>query len=66
MAIERQGGDPAIGRRALVDSQRRLEQVADDFETRGERERAFDCYQILLKLGKESGQFENLAEGYVN
>jgi hypothetical protein len=66
MAIERQGGDAAIGRRALVDSQRRLEQVADDFETRGERERAFDCYQILLKLGKESGQFENLAEGYLN
>ena len=66
MSIERQGGDAAIGRRALVDSQRRLEQVADDFETRGERERAFDCYQILLKLGKESGQFENLAEGYLN
>ncbi len=66
MSIDRQGGDAAIGRRALVDSQRRLEQVADDFETRGERERAFDCYQILLKLGKESGQFENLAEGYLN
>ena len=49
-----------------VQSQRKLEQVADDFETSGERERAFDCFQILLKLGKESGQFENLAEGYVN
>ncbi|HUS68905.1 MAG TPA: HEAT repeat domain-containing protein [Kofleriaceae bacterium] len=66
MATEKMGGDAAVGRRALVDSQRRLEQVADDFETRGERERAFDCYQILLKLGKESGQFENLAEGYLN
>ena len=66
MATEKMGGDPAVGRRALIDSQRRLEQVADDFETRGERERAFDCYQILLKLGKESGQFENLAEGYLN
>ncbi|MCA9677816.1 MAG: HEAT repeat domain-containing protein [Kofleriaceae bacterium] len=53
-------------RKALVDSQRRLEQVADDFESRGELERAFDCFQILLKLGKDSGQFENLAEGYVN
>jgi HEAT repeats len=53
-------------RRALIDSQRRLEQVADDFETIGERERAFDCYQILLRLGKESMQFENLAEGYLN
>ncbi|HEY8144936.1 MAG TPA: HEAT repeat domain-containing protein [Kofleriaceae bacterium] len=66
MATEKMGGDPAVGRRALIDSQRRLEQVADDFETRGERERAFDCYQILLKLGRESGQFENLAEGYLN
>ena len=33
---------------------------------RVELERAFDCFQILLKLGKDSGQFENLAEGYVN
>jgi hypothetical protein len=66
MALEKLGGDVTAGRRALVDSQRRLEQVAEDFETRGERERAFDCYQILLKLGKESGQFENLAEGYLN
>ncbi len=53
-------------RRALIESQRKLEQVADDFETSGEYERAFDCFQILLRMGKESGQFENLAEGYVN
>jgi hypothetical protein len=53
-------------RRAIVESQRKLEQVADDFEQVGELERAFDCFQILLKLGKESAQFENLAEGYVN
>ena len=53
-------------RRALIESQRKLEQVADDFEVTGELERAFDCFQILLKLGKESEQFENLAEGYVN
>ena len=66
MATDKNGGDAQVARRALIDSQRRLEQVADDFETRGERERAFDCYQILLKLGKDSGQFENLAEGYLN
>lgn len=66
MALGRvEEGSPAA-RRSLIDSQRRLEQVADDFESRGERERAFDCYQILLKLGKDSGQFENLAEGYIN
>ena len=66
MAMSRIDEDSGAGKRALVDSQRRLEQVADDFETRGEHERAFDCYQILLKLGKDSGQFENLAEGYLN
>jgi tetratricopeptide (TPR) repeat protein len=66
MATARLDPESAAARRALVDSQRRLEQVADDFETRGELERAFDCYQILLKLGKDSGQFENLAEGYLN
>jgi tetratricopeptide (TPR) repeat protein len=61
-------GDPSSSeaRRALIESQRKLEQVADDFEQVGELERAFDCFQILLKLGKESSQFENLAEGYVN
>jgi hypothetical protein len=66
MAKSRVEEGSAAARRSLIDSQRRLEQVADDFETRGERERAFDCYQILLKLGKDSGQFENLAEGYIN
>ncbi len=54
------------GKRALVDCQRILEQVADDFESAGQRARAFDCYQILVKLGKDSGQYENLAEGYLN
>jgi len=66
MAAVRLDSQSVAARRALIDSQRRLEQVADDFETKGELERAFDCFQILLKLGKESGQFENLAEGYVN
>jgi hypothetical protein len=61
------GAEPAPdAHRHLVESQRILEQVADDFETRGERERAFDCYQILLKLGRDSGAFENLSEGYLN
>lgn len=66
MALQAGDDDSVAGRRALVDSQRFLEQVADDFETVGERERAFDCYQILLKLGRDSDQFENLAEGYLN
>ncbi len=64
-AVRLEAGSPEA-RRALIESQRKLEQVADDFEQVGELERAFDCFQILLKLGKESAQFENLAEGYVN
>ncbi len=66
MAMSRVDASSMAGKRALIDSQQRLEQVADDFEMRGERERAFDCYQILLKLGKDSGQYENLAEGYLS
>ena len=66
LAAARADAKSAEARRALVESQRKLEQVADDFEQAGELERAFDCFQILLKLGRESAQFENLAEGYVN
>ncbi len=66
LAAVRNESTSGEARRALVESQRKLEQVADDFEQVGELERAFDCFQILLKLGKESAQFENLAEGYVN
>ena len=66
IATARLDAGSAEARRALIESQRKLEQVADDFEQVGELERAFDCFQILLKLGKESAQFENLAEGYVN
>ncbi len=66
LAAARLDADSVEARRALIESQRKLEQVADDFEQVGELERAFDCFQILLKLGKESAQFENLAEGYVN
>jgi tetratricopeptide (TPR) repeat protein len=66
LAAVRLDAGSSEARRALIESQRKLEQVADDFEQVGELERAFDCFQILLKLGKESAQFENLAEGYVN
>src|SRR5258708_4331430 len=49
--------------RELTTTQRMLEALADDFETRGERERAFDCYSILLRLGRDTGSFENVAQG---
>lgn len=66
LAAARSDPSSAEARRALIESQRKLEQVADEFEHAGELERAFDCYQIVLKIGKESAQFENVAEGYVN
>ena len=58
-------GDAQASRRATIESVHFIEAAADGFETRGLRERAFDCFQVLLAMGKEGG-FENLAEGYLN
>lgn len=63
-ACDRLGDRPAR-RRALVQSMHLLEAAADGYETTGLRERAFDCFQVIMTLGKE-GAFENLAEGYLN
>jgi hypothetical protein len=57
--------DDDASRKAIVQSMHLLEAAADGFETRGLRERAFDCFQVLLTLGRD-GAFENLAEGYLN
>ncbi len=43
-----------------------LEEAADRYETIGQRERAFDCYQVLIAVGRESQEFEHVLEGYVN
>jgi hypothetical protein len=59
-------GDRVGAARAFAATERLLEAVADDLETRGEPLRAFDCYSVLLRLGKETGSFENVAEGYLN
>ena len=53
-------------RAALADAMRAVEEVADDTESDGLRERAFDCYQILARIGLETETFENVAEGYLN
>ena len=60
----KQLGDKEAARKQRVASMHAVEAAADAFETRGQRERAFDCYQVLLTLGRE-GAFENLAEGYL-
>lgn len=59
-------GDESGAHRCRVRALRLLEEAADVLETRGLRDRAFDCFQVLLTLGVETGSFENLAEGYVN
>lgn len=57
--------DKAAARRHMIQAMHLLEAAADGFETQGMRERAFDCYQVIMTIGKE-GSFENLAEGYLN
>src|SRR5262249_62097001 len=32
----------------------------------GKRQRAFDCYQVLIAVGREGREFEPVLEGYVN
>lgn len=59
-------GDAAAARDAVVASVHLLEEAADRYETIGQRERAFDCYQVLIAVGRESRVFEHVLEGYVN
>ncbi|HEY0137999.1 MAG TPA: HEAT repeat domain-containing protein, partial [Nannocystis sp.] len=62
------GGGPLHDRArlALAEATTAVEEVADTFESEGLRERAFDCYQLIARLGVEAGAFENIAEGYLN
>ncbi|HXN32823.1 MAG TPA: HEAT repeat domain-containing protein, partial [Polyangiaceae bacterium] len=62
----RQCGDAHQARDAIVASVRLLEEAADHFESIGRRERAFDCFQVLVQIGRESGAFEDVLEGFVN
>jgi hypothetical protein len=59
-------GDAGAARAATVASVHMLEEAADHYERIGQRERAFDCYQVLIAIGKQSGEFEHVLEGYVN
>ena len=56
--------DSGAARKHTIQAMHLLEAAADGFETQGMRERAFDCYQIIMAIGK-GGSFENLAEGYL-
>jgi HEAT repeats len=59
-------GDARQAREAAVSAVRLLEEAADYFESVGQRERAFDCFQVLVQIGRESGMFEDVLEGFVN
>jgi tetratricopeptide (TPR) repeat protein len=58
--------DPPQAREAFVAAVRLLEEAADDFESEGLRERAFDCFHVLVEIGRASRQFEHVLEGYIN
>ena len=58
--------DKRQAREATVAAVRLLEEAADYFESVGQRERAFDCFQVLVQIGRESGMFEDVLEGFVN
>lgn len=58
-------GDRDAARRGTIECMHLLSAAADQFEARGLRERAFDCWNVVLAIGRE-GRFENLAEGYLN
>ncbi len=62
----RRCGDTAQARDAMVSCVRLLEEAADHFESVGLRERAFDCFQVLIEVGRDGGAFEDVLEGYVN
>jgi hypothetical protein len=62
----RQCKDAAQLREAAVACVRLLEEAADHFESIGQRERAFDCFQVLAQIGRDGGAFEDVLEGFVN
>jgi tetratricopeptide (TPR) repeat protein len=62
----RRCGDPRQAHDAVVLAVRLLEEAADHFEAAGLRERAFDCFQVLIQLGREHSTFEDVVEGFVN
>ncbi len=64
LCLRRLGHERA--RQAIADATTSVEEVADGFESDGLRERAFDCYQLIARLGSETKAFENVAEGYLN
>ncbi len=64
--MARQLGDARGEQESIVAAVHRLEEAADRYESAGLRERAFDCYHVLIAVGEMSGTFEHVLEGAVN
>lgn len=64
--LSQRAGDERSALEATVAAVHRLEEAADRFESVGQRERAFDCYHVLIAIGELSGTFEHVLEGSVN
>lgn len=62
----REAKDARGAHEATVASVHRLEEAADRFESMGQRERAFDCYHVLIEIGSLTDTFEHVLEGCVN
>ena len=60
------GGDEKAAATLFFEAINLLGQEADRRETLGERDAAFRCYMVLKDVGKVSGAFEDVAEGYLN
>lgn len=57
--------DAADGLRHAALCGQLLEEIADDYESKGQRGLALDCYRVLAQVGEHSGVFENVTEGYL-
>lgn len=62
----REAKDERGAHEATVAAVHRLEEAADRFESMGQRERAFDCYHVLIEIGSATDTFEHVLEGAVN
>lgn len=56
----------ASARGHFIEAQRLLEEAADDCEQKGQLDRTFDCFAMLIQIGRENGSPENISEGFVN
>jgi hypothetical protein len=59
-------GDTRAAREAAATAVHLAEEAADRFESSGQRERAFDCHQVVAAVGRETQRFEYVLDGSIN